>query len=76
MELGRHAAGLEMWRCRGMEIWSLGGACCGPADVVVYCKGADVEAQRYGALEVRCRRNDIEVFASKALEVRRRCRYV
>ena len=34
-----------------------------------YCRHADMVAQRYGALEVRCRRPDVEVFASRALEV-------
>ena len=43
--------------------------CCGPGDVEA--RGG-VCLKSSGALEVRCRRVDVEVFASRGLEMRRR----
>ena len=59
MELGRHAAGLgdvEVFASRDLELGRRMLRTCGHGGMEVYCRRADVEAQRYGALEVRCRR--------------------
>ena len=81
-------------RCRRcfyfrQEIGSLGGACCGPADVEAYCRRSDVEefasiglevrctsvaSKSSGALEACCMCRDVEEFASRGLEMRCRRR--
>ncbi|SRR5438552_18806472 len=45
--LGRHAAGLETWRQRGMELWSSGGILL-------------VATRRKGGMEGGCKRTDME----------------
>ena len=71
MELWRYAAGLRTWRCRGMEIESWGGMlrARGRGGVEVWRSGDALQACRCGVLEVRCRRADVEVFASRAPEL-------
>jgi len=59
LELVRHAAGAGTWRCRGLEVWrrasglGVGGVCLKRSGAREVCYGrGDVEAKRYGDLEV------------------------
>ena len=78
LELWKRAARVAMWRRhRGIEVRSSGDAmqelrlCLKrPGALEACCACSDVEeALRFGALEMRCSRVDVEMFASRDLEL-------
>jgi len=62
MEVWRRTASVQTWRRRGMKLWSF---------AVKACRRGGVCLKRSGARETCCGPEDVEVCASRDLELRR-----